>query len=74
VLRETRARVRAGRVEEEGDDGFVAFAVTGDRTPGAYHCAGCGYGVTIQETLPRCPMCAGTVWEPATWSTFTPLQ
>ena len=53
----------------EGD--YVEFAVTGAAARGEYHCAGCGYGVTVHATLPQCPMCAGTQWEPADWSPFT---
>lgn len=49
-------------VADEGD--FVEFAVTGSPARGAFHCSGCGYGVTVQEVLPRCPMCSGTTWEP----------
>jgi rubredoxin len=47
---------------DEGD--FVEFAMTGAPAKGAFHCAGCGYGVTVQAVLPRCPMCSGTTWEP----------
>ena len=42
---------------------------------GEFHCSSCGYGVTVYRELPRCPMCAGSEWEPARWSPFmrTPL-
>jgi rubrerythrin len=52
----------------EGD--FVEFRTTGSLAAGAYHCSGCGYGVTVQASLPRCPMCSGTTWEPAGVSSF----
>jgi rubredoxin len=55
--------------QEEGD--YVEFAVAGTAASGAYHCSSCGYGVTVHAALPRCPMCAGTTWEPADWSPFT---
>lgn len=55
---------------DAGDD-YVEFLATGARAVGAYHCVSCGYGVTVQRTLPQCPMCAGTTWEPAAWSPFT---
>lgn len=52
----------------EGD--FVEFTATGAPAAGAFHCSGCGYGVTVQVTLPQCPMCAGTTWERAAFSPF----
>ena len=53
----------------EGD--FVEFLVTGMTAAGEYHCADCGYGVTVHAALPQCPMCSGTTWEPHAWSPFT---
>lgn len=63
----------------DGTDGdYVEFASAGAEGTGVYHCSGCGYGVTVQATLPRCPMCGGTTWEPATWGSLMrpsgPLQ
>ena len=52
----------------EGD--FVEFVSAGAPAAGAFHCSGCGYGVTVQQTLPRCPMCGGTTWEHAASSPF----
>jgi rubrerythrin len=54
------ASTKAG---EHGD--FVEFHTAGTAATGAFHCSGCGYGVTVQVALPRCPMCGGTTWEPA---------
>lgn len=58
--------------------GYVEFAATGEPVVGAYHCAECGYGVTVQRELPLCPMCGGTAWEAAPWNRFMhpaePLQ
>ena len=51
------------KAEENGD--FVEFQAAGTAARGAFHCSGCGYGVTVQVALPRCPMCGGTTWEPA---------
>jgi hypothetical protein len=51
----------------DGGD-FVEFYVAGTAVKGQYHCAECGYGVTVHEQLPTCPMCAGTSWEQAAWS------
>ena len=41
----------------------VEFVTTGAPATGAFHCSACGYGVTVQSTLPQCPMCNGTTWE-----------
>jgi rubrerythrin len=58
-----------------GDGDFVEFVVTGAPAAGAYHCSSCGYGITVQAALPRCPMCGGTTWEPAGASPYSqPLQ
>jgi len=57
------------------DGDYVAFVTAGSPALGAYHCSHCGYGVTVQTTLPQCPMCSGTTWEPAAVSAFSkPLQ
>ena len=42
---------------------YVEFVTTGAPANGAFHCSSCGYGVTVQSTLPQCPMCNGTTWE-----------
>ena len=42
---------------------YVEFVTTGAPATGAFHCSACGYGVTVQSTLPQCPMCNGTTWE-----------
>ncbi len=47
---------------------FVEFLAAGTVVVGAFHCAGCGYGVTLRSQLPVCPMCSGTTWERAPWS------
>lgn len=59
------------------DGDYVEFARTGTHTTGEYRCSGCGYGVTVHSSLPRCPMCSGTTWEPAAGGPVTraePLQ
>jgi rubrerythrin len=64
-----------GRKLEEVEGDYVAFVTAGAPAAGAYHCSGCGYGVTVQMTLPQCPMCGGTTWEPAAFSAYSrPLQ
>jgi rubrerythrin len=47
--------------EQVGD--FVTFLVAGAAAKGEFHCAGCGYGVSVYRRLPRCPMCGGKEWE-----------
>jgi rubrerythrin len=53
---------------------FVEFWSTGVQAKGEFHCSGCGYGVTIHRSLPRCPMCGGEVWEQTSWSPFSRSQ
>jgi hypothetical protein len=49
---------------------YVHFWTAGERAKGEFHCADCGYGVTIYSRLPACPMCASTSWEQSAWSPF----
>ena len=49
-------------------DGFVQFWSTGQTVKGEFHCAECGYGVTVYRRLPTCPMCGGSDWEQVPWS------
>jgi hypothetical protein len=58
----------AGR--EPGGD-FVDFLSAGARVKGEFHCAECGYGVTVYRALPVCPMCGGSDWEQSAWSPLT---
>jgi len=39
------------------------FAAAGSSASGEFRCADCGYGAIVQQVLPPCPMCHGTVWE-----------
>ena len=32
---------------------------------GDFQCQDCGYGVSIVRSLPHCPMCGASAWEPA---------
>lgn len=59
----------AGHVRTTDGD-FVEFVLAGAAAEGEYHCSSCGYGVTVRASLPQCPMCAGTTWEPADWTGF----
>jgi rubrerythrin len=62
--------IEGSRFESLEAAGYVEFAATGDAVVGAFHCAECGYGVTVQRALPQCPMCGGTAWEVAPWNRF----
>jgi rubrerythrin len=55
---------------ETRDGDYVEFMTTGAPAHGAFHCAECGYGVTVNTALPRCPMCGGTTWEAAAAPAF----
>jgi len=55
---------------EPGGD-FVDFLAAGVHTKGEFHCAECGYGVTVYRALPVCPMCGGSEWEQSAWSPLT---
>jgi rubrerythrin len=59
-----------GRSRAESDD-YVEFRAAGEIVKGEFHCAECGYGVTIVRALPLCPMCGGSFWEESSWSPFT---
>lgn len=50
---------------------YVEFWTAGQQAKGEFHCAQCGYGVTIVRALPVCPMCGGDSWEQSTWSPFS---
>ena len=50
------------------DGDFVELFPAGYAAKGEYHCADCGYGVTVQTRLPTCPMCSGSAWEQSAWS------
>ena len=43
--------------------GYVPFFATGVAASGEFQCSECGYGVSVQQRLPLCPMCGGTSWE-----------
>jgi rubrerythrin len=43
---------------------YVTVVCAGERAAGDFHCSECGYGVSVQKRLPRCPMCSGESWEP----------
>jgi rubrerythrin len=51
---------------------YVDFVTTGAPAKGAFHCSACSYGVTVQTTLPQCPMCNGTTWERETPHPYRP--
>ncbi len=51
-------------------DDYVQFWSAGESVKGEFHCAECGYGVTVCRELPVCPMCGGASWEQSAWSPF----
>jgi rubrerythrin len=51
-------------------DGVPVFLRAESQASGEYHCADCGYGVTVRRILPVCPMCRGRSWEDAATSPF----
>jgi lipopolysaccharide biosynthesis regulator YciM len=51
-------------------DEAIEFLEAGRKAKGQYRCSECGYGVTVHDELPTCPMCSATVWEQASWSPF----
>ncbi len=42
----------------------------GESVKGEFHCADCGYGITVYRTLPLCPMCGCEQWQQSAWSPF----
>lgn len=59
--RGTAASIPAASLPEFVDT--VDFAMAGTTASGDFRCADCGYGVSVQQILPPCPMCRGAVWE-----------
>jgi rubrerythrin len=59
------------KAAETRPDEFVEFWPAGESVKGEFHCAECGYGVTVYRALPQCPMCGGTSWEQTSWSPMT---
>jgi len=57
----TAVRIPAASLPELS--GLADFAAAGSSASGEFRCADCGYGAVVQQVLPPCPMCHGTVWE-----------
>lgn len=55
------------QLESEGAalavEGDPVFLSAGSDAVGEFHCAECGYGITVRRVLPECPMCRGVQWE-----------
>jgi hypothetical protein len=64
-------------VKPQAGDDYVEFWQAGSEARGQFHCADCGYGVSVRTKLPACPMCGGRAWEESLTSassrTFRPL-
>jgi hypothetical protein len=56
--------------DTDADTDFVEFLLAGVHAKGEFHCAECGYGITIYRELPVCPMCGNESWEQTAWSPF----
>lgn len=54
-----------------GRDGAPDFFRAGSEANGEYYCAECGYGVSVRQLLPVCPMCRGRSWADAAATPFT---
>ena len=52
------------------NDDYIEFLPAGSPAKGQYRCSGCGYGVTVHDELPTCPMCGGLEWELSAWTPF----
>ena len=61
----------SGSPVETLDRARRARHAAGNAAVGEFRCRGCGYGVIVQRTLPRCPMCGGSSWEPSLWRPYT---
>lgn len=59
-----------GATDESSAD-VVEFLAAGQHVKGEFHCAECGYGVTVYRELPRCPMCGNDSWEQSAWTPFS---
>lgn len=62
--------VGSTRIEAAAEEGMPVFVVAGTPSDGEFHCASCGYGVSVRRMLPTCPMCGGETWEPVASSPF----
>jgi hypothetical protein len=51
-----------------GDE--IRLSAAGDHVKGEYHCADCGYAITVCKELPPCAMCGCESWQPALWQPF----
>ena len=52
-------------------NGDPVFSTAGTAASGDFHCAECGYGITVRQLLPECPMCRGIQWEKPATSPYT---
>lgn len=59
------------QAQVDGAGDYVQFSAAGDQGKGEYRCSECAYGVTVHSTLPVCPKCSGSSWEPTPWSPFS---
>jgi hypothetical protein len=62
--------LEVNQVTDDTSADYVEFLATGQKVKGEFHCADCGYGVTVCRELPICPMCGCEMWEQSDWSPF----
>ena len=55
-----QVETQGAALEPSGDPVFFA---AGTAAAGEFHCAECGYGISVRTLLPECPMCRGIEWE-----------
>lgn len=53
--------------------GAPVLYTAGGPGAGEYHCASCGYGISVRSVLPDCPMCRGSAWKASGERALAPL-
>jgi hypothetical protein len=55
-------------IAADGDE--IQLSAAGDHVKGEFHCADCGYAITVCKELHPCPMCGCESWQAALWRPF----
>jgi hypothetical protein len=63
-----RAARKDPTIAADGDE--IQLSAAGDHVKGEFHCADCGYAITVCKELPPCPMCGCESWQAALWRPF----
>jgi hypothetical protein len=64
--RTVQLETRGAALEPSAD---AVLFLTGTEASGDFHCAACGYGITVRALLPQCPMCRGIEWQESSATT-----